>query len=82
MKEATSLDLVRDLLRPSAETDNLSARVDALTTLVHDLLCEVEALRQVHAEESKYRDAYRAACLLNHNNAGPWSGTEKMIARY
>ena len=57
-------------------------RVEALTTVVLDLLAEVEALRQAQAAKGNYRDAYHAACLLTHNSAGPSSGWEKLIECY
>jgi hypothetical protein len=84
MNEMTVRDLIRALLpggRPDHGAD-LAGRVDALTTLVFDLLVEVEALRQAQATEASYRDAYRAACLLTHNSAGVSSGWEKLMERY
>lgn len=84
MTETTAKALIHDLfgrepLNREAET---ARRLDALTTLVFDLLAEVEALRQAHAAECSYRDAYRAACLLTHNSAGPTGGWQKLIGRY
>jgi hypothetical protein len=76
VKEVTAGDLIRDVFRSEASVGgtDLARRVDALTTLVLDLLAEVEALRQAQAAKADYRDAYRAACLLTHNAAGPTSG--------
>ena len=81
MKEMTARDLIRDAFpgERSAQGADLAVRVDALTTLVFDLLAEVEALRQAQATRSDYRDAYRETCLLTHNSAGPSSGWEKLI---
>ena len=81
MKEMTAQDLIRDVF-PSgrlAQGAELAGRVETLTMLVLDLLAEVEALRQSQGTKSDYRDAYRAACLLTHNSAGPSSGWEKLI---
>jgi hypothetical protein len=84
MRDATSRSLVRDVLAvgPSADAAAMSRRVEALTTIVLDLLAEVEALRQALAAQPAYRDAYREALLLTHNSAGPSSGWEKLLDRY
>ena len=84
MRDATTEDLVRDVLanRRLADGGAIARRVEALTTLVFDLLAEVEALRQVVASQPAYGDAYRAACLLTHDAAGPSSGWEKLLDRY
>jgi hypothetical protein len=84
MKEMTARDVNRDVFPSgrSAQGAELAERVEALTTLLLDLLNEVEALRQAQATKSDYRDAYRASCLLTHNSAGPSSGWEKLIERY
>jgi hypothetical protein len=84
MRELTTRDLVRDVLAGTVPPDAavMSRRVEALTTLVIDLLAEVEALRQVQATQPAYRDAYREANLLTHNAAGPSSGTEKLLDRF
>ena len=84
MRDATTHDLVRDVLTggPPADALAIARRVEALTTLVFDLLAEVEALRQTQAAQSDYRDAYREASLLTHNSSGPSSGWEKLLDRY
>jgi len=84
MGEMTARALIQDMLagKPVAGDPDMARRVGALTTLVLDLLAEVEALRQAQAGECHYRDAYRAACLLTHNSTGPTSGWEKLIERY
>jgi hypothetical protein len=84
MREPTTPDLVRDLLAvgPPADLGAMSQRVDAVTTLVFDLLAEVEALRQAQTTQPAFRDAYRDALLLTHDSAGPSSGWEKLLDRY
>lgn len=84
MKEMTARDLIRDLFPSgrSVQGAELAGRVEALTTLVLDLLAEVEALRRAQGTKSDYRDAYRATCLLTHNSAGPSTGWEKLIECY
>jgi hypothetical protein len=84
MRELTTQDLVWDVLAGGTPPDAamMSRRVEALTTLVIDLLAEVEALRQVQATQTAYQDAYREASLLTHNAAGPSSGAEKLLERF
>src|SRR5262245_36530471 len=84
MIEMTARALIQSVLasNPSAGDAEMVRRVEALTTVVLDLLAEVEALRQAQAAKGSYRDAYRAACLLTHNSAGPSSGWEKLIECY
>jgi len=84
MRDVVARDLVRDVLAYGGPADaGASARrVEALTTLVLDLLVEVDALRQAQATQTAYRDAYRAAALLTHNSAGPSSGWQKLLERF
>ena len=84
MKEMTSRDLIRALfpIGESAQGLELAAKVGALTTIVLDLLAEVEALRLARGTKSDYRSAYRSTCLLTHNSAGVSTGWEKLIACY
>jgi len=84
VRDTVARDLVRDVLGYGLPLDTAASarRVEALTTLVLDLLVEVEALRQAQAAQTAYRDAYRAAALLTHNSAGPSSGWQKLLERY
>ena len=61
---------------------SLERRIDILTTIVLDLMMEVEALREAGAEGSDYAHAYRKAGLLTHNAAGPCSGWDKLLWRF
>jgi hypothetical protein len=83
MRETTR-DLVRGVLAagPPADAAALARRVEALTTLVVDLLAEVEALRQAQVTQPAYRDAYRDVSLLTHDSTGPSSGWDKLLDRY
>jgi hypothetical protein len=84
MPGTSTRDLVRTVLAAGVPADAaaIARRVEALTTLVLDLLAEVEALRETQARQSAYRDAYRQAMLLAHDASGPSSGWEKLLDRY
>ena len=60
-----------------------SDRTSELTTLVCQLMAEVEALRLTLAEVAPkaYRAAYVKAHILANNSAGPSSGQGKLVAR-
>lgn len=68
----------------------LDPRTDILVTTALQLMMEVEALRQalINLEgksvggASAYGRAYRDTAYLTHNNAGPSSGLEKLVARF
>ena len=83
MNQMTAQDLSGALLASGTlQEGEIVARMEALTTMVLDLLAEVEALRQAQATNSDYRRTYRAASLLTHDNSSVLTGLEKLIARY
>lgn len=72
-----------------SETKRLENRIDALTSLVIELLREVEALRSTELEKAKiqsilpkdsiYGRQYRKTALLTHDSAGPSGGIDKLL---
>jgi hypothetical protein len=84
MKNITALDIARDLLgdwEPHRRVDP-ERRLAILSKIVLDLMMELEALRETIASGSTYRDAYRKAALLTHNNAGPSDGWDKLLGLF
>ena len=79
MDEPTSRDIAKTLFLPSAD---LRQRIDTLTTVVMDLMMEVEALRETLAAKTDYREAYRGTGLLTHDSTGPSMGWDKLLDRY
>ena len=87
MDEATSNEVVQALFvlhtrGPSPSPADLGKHLDMLTTVVLDLMMEVEALREARAAGSDYRDAYRNTGLLMHDSTGPSMGWDKLLDRY
>jgi hypothetical protein len=82
--ERTQAEITRATFDPVEGDDReaLATRVSVLTSLVFDLMAEVEALRQAHVSDAAYRAAYRDVGLLTHNSAGPSAGWQKLLARY
>jgi hypothetical protein len=58
-------------------------RINVLTSLVLDLMLEVEALRSARIQQGDditlYRKSYRDTALLSHNTAGPGFNCSKLI---
>lgn len=88
----TQYEIFKTLLWPAPAADpEVEQRLKVLTTMVFDLLVEVEALRKVAAQaqqaastnaESGYRRAYEDTAFLTCNADGPSSGLQKLIALF
>lgn len=65
---------------------NPSERAAALSSLVMDLLVEVQALRlavaAVPEAREKYREAYESTYVLSHNSAGVTPGQVKVLKEF
>jgi len=91
MIERTQLEIVRTLFNPTGKNaPPTDQRIEALASMVFDLLMEVEALRAAqltlggggHDSDSAYGRAYRETAYLTHNSCGPSSGFDKLLSRF
>jgi hypothetical protein len=82
MREMDARQIARAIAFGSAELgDSRKDRlIEALTTLVIDLLVEVEALRRCQLKEAAYVDAYRDVAEMSHDSSGVMMSIEKVIA--
>jgi hypothetical protein len=82
--EPTRYDVGKGLFYRSGsmKAADLSRRIQMLTTVVLDLMMEVEALRETMVRGSNYRAAYREIGLLTHNSVGPSTGVDKLLDLY
>lgn len=61
-------------------------RAMAMSSLIMELLVEVQALREAVAEvpaaKAAYRAAYERVCVLSHNSAGVTPGEVKVLQQF
>lgn len=57
-------------------------KIQILTEMVFSLLVEVEVLRKLSLENSKYASLYKETALTSHNSSGAISGMEKILQQW
>ena len=76
-------EYTRDVMRRLQGAAGTEAHLGALTTMVLELLAEVEALRSTVATSpaltAHYRQHYERTALLAHNAAGPMGGQTRLL---